>query len=208
MRFSPDGHHAYITDSGAVGALVVVELPSGRARRVLDGDKSTQPEKDVQVMTDGKVLRRPDGRGVEFSADSIALTKDGKYLYWKPLTGKTLYRIATEVLNAPHPAKDVAGRVERVGEAEPTDGMWIDRRGRLLLTAIQDNAVKVRQGDRDVMLVQDARLRWPDTFSEGPDGTIYVTSSHIQDMDWWKPGAPIALTTELWRIEEGGAKQP
>ena len=52
-------------------------------------------------------------------------------------------------------------------------------------------------------LVQDPQLRWPDTFSEGPDGTIYVTTSHIQDSADYKPGAPISLPTELWAIRSG-----
>jgi hypothetical protein len=48
--------------------------------------------------------------------------------------------------------------------------------------------------------VQDPRLRWPDTLSEGPNGTICVTASHIQDSVWFKPNAPAALTTELFRF--------
>ena len=207
VRFSPDGRHAYLTDSGAKGALVVADLQSGRARRVLDGHPSTQPEKGVVVRTDGQALRRPDGRGVEFAADSIALSPDGRHLYWKALTGRTLYRIATEALDNPRlSAMELESRIERVGESEPTDGLWIDKHGRLYLSAIEDNAVKVRDGGRDTTLVQDERLRWPDTFSEGPDGTVYVTSSHIQDMSWFKPENGPRLTTQLWRIEATGAR--
>ena len=44
----------------------------------------------------------------------------------------------------------------------------------------------------------DRRLRWPDTMAEGPDSTLYVTASHIQDSFWFKPGAPLALRTELF----------
>lgn len=164
--------------SGATGALLVVDLRTGKARRVLSGHPSTQPEKDVVVKTDGQALRRPDGRGVEFAADSLALSADGRTLYWKALTGRTLYRITTNALQNPRLSeKDLEARVERVAETEPTDGLWIDERGRLYLSAIEQDAVKVRDGDRITTLVQDKRLRWPDTFSEGPDGTIYVTSS-------------------------------
>jgi hypothetical protein len=95
----------------------------------------------------------------------------------------SLYRITTDALENPRLSeKDLEARVERVAETEPTDGLWIDGRGRLYLSAIEQDAVKVREGDRITTLVQDKRLRWPDTFSEGPDGTIYVTSSRIQDM--------------------------
>jgi sugar lactone lactonase YvrE len=99
--------------------------------------------------------------------------------------------------------RDLEARVERVAETEPTDGLWIDGHGRLYLSAIEQDAVKVRDGDRITTLVQDKRLRWPDTFSEGPDGTIYVTSSRIQDMSWFKPEAGPRLETQLWRIEPG-----
>jgi hypothetical protein len=37
VRFSPDGRHAYLTDAGAEGALVGVDLQNGTARRVLHG---------------------------------------------------------------------------------------------------------------------------------------------------------------------------
>jgi len=209
VRFSPDGRHAYLTDAGAKGALVVVNIQSGKARRVLDGHPSTQPERDVVVKTDGHELRRPDGRGVEFAADSIALSPDGRTLYWKALTGRTLYRIATDALENPRlSAKDVEARVERVAETEPTDGLWIDGRGRLYLSAIEQDAVKVLDGDGTTTLVQDKRLRWPDTFSEGPDGTIYVTSSRIQDMSWFKPANGPRLETQLWRIEPTQSGEP
>ena len=35
VRISPDGKTAYLTDSGAEGALIVVDLDSGSAKRVL-----------------------------------------------------------------------------------------------------------------------------------------------------------------------------
>jgi hypothetical protein len=50
-------------------------------------------------------------------------------------------------------------------------------------------------------LVQDARLRWPDTFSEGPDGAIYVTASHIQDMPWYRPENAPQVRTTLFRVD-------
>ncbi|HEX8602436.1 MAG TPA: L-dopachrome tautomerase-related protein, partial [Pseudoduganella sp.] len=66
VRFSPDGKWAYITDSGVRGAIVLVDLGTGEAKRLLDGDPSTQPKKGLVVKADGKPLRRPDGKGIEF----------------------------------------------------------------------------------------------------------------------------------------------
>jgi sugar lactone lactonase YvrE len=208
VRFSPDGRHAYITDSGVKGALVVVDLQSGKARRVLDGHPSTQAEKDVQVKADGQVLRRPDGRGVEFAADGIALAPDGRHLYWQAIKGKTLYRIATDTLeNAQASDRDIASKVETVGENGVADGLLITRRGdRMIVTAPEEDALKVRvlgtaPGSRPTLLVQDKQLRWPDSLAEGPDGMLYFTTSRIQDSATFKPDAPKSLPTQLWRMK-------
>jgi len=211
VRFSKDGKHAFLTDAGQRGALVVVELASGKARRVLDGHPSTQPEKGVVVRTDGRPLRYPDGRPVLFAADSIALSSDGAWLYWKPLTGTTLYRIQTAALTGRGLAgEDVSSQVQPYGKVGPTDGLWISRRGGtdsdiLFITSIEDNAIKARDlsqgpggGLRTVL--QDPRLRWPDTFSQGPDGSLYVTTSRIQDSAFFNRDAPLALPTQLWRL--------
>jgi sugar lactone lactonase YvrE len=169
----------------------------------------------VTVSYDGKPLRRPDGRGVEFAADGIALSKDGETLYWQAIKGKTLYSLPTDALTGWAAAsvvpdtltdKSLSSKVVKVGENGVADGLLIARRdGRMYVTSPQDNAVKVRDlaGGKDGLatLVQDPSLRWPDTFGEGPDGTIYVTTSHIQDSADYKPGAPLSLPTELWAIK-------
>ncbi|MDB5919279.1 MAG: hypothetical protein JWR40_3513 [Massilia sp.] len=210
IRFSRDGRFAFITDSGVRGAIVVVDLQAGTARRVLDGHPSTQPEKGVVVKADGKPLRRPDGRGVEFAADGIAISKDGQYLYWQAIKGVTLYRIPTRVLtDAGLSAAEVTAAVQPWGRNGVADGLLIARgTERMYVTAPEEDAVKVRDlaegpGATPRLLVQDKRLRWPDTFSEGPDGTMYVTTSRIQDSAFFKPDAPPALPTQLWRIRRG-----
>jgi sugar lactone lactonase YvrE len=208
VRFSMDGKYAFITDSGVKGALVVVEIESGTARRVLDGHPSTQMKKGLDVKADGHVLRRPDGRGVEFSADGIALSDDGQYLYWQAIKGEDLYRIRTEVLcNQGMRGEDVSAHVEPFGKNGVADGLLIAKgTNKMYITAVQENAIKMRDLDEGpqgspVIVAQDERLRWPDTFSQGPDGTIYVTASRIQDSAFFKPEAGRQLRTHLFRLE-------
>jgi sugar lactone lactonase YvrE len=203
LRVSPDGRTGYITDSGSRGAIIVVDLESGRAFRALDGHSSTQPEKDVTVRTDGRALVRPDGRAPMFAADGIALSNDGQTLYFQALTGRTLYAIDTAMLTRLEPHTDVGAAVRTVGTTCVADGMWISGADTLYLTSPTDNSVKRWNGRELEIVVQDVRLRWPDTMSEGPDGTLYVTASHIQDAAWFKPNAPIALPTELFSFKPG-----
>ncbi|WP_337269431.1 SMP-30/gluconolactonase/LRE family protein [Oryzifoliimicrobium ureilyticus] len=188
VRIAPDGAFAYFTDSGQPGGLVVLDLKSGKSWRVLSDDPSTQSEKDVVVQVDGKPLRRPDGRQPLFNADSIALSKDGKTLYWKALTGKTMYRISTEALQRANQDPSAA-RAEKYADTEPTDGLWIDDENRIYLSTMQNDGIKILGSDGKVVpLLQDSRLRWPDTFAQGPDGTMYITASHIQDSPWFHQG--------------------
>lgn len=208
VRFSPDGNTAYITDSGTRGAIIVIDLDSGEGFRALDGHKSTQVEPGVVVTVDGHPLRRPDKRQPAFAADGIALSRDGETLYWQALTGKTLYKVPTEKLTKNTDPAEIEKAVEEVGTTHVADGLWISRTGVLYITSPTDNAVTRWTGETTEPVVQDKRLRWPDTMSEGPDGTIYVTASHIQDTSWFKPLAPPAIKTALYAFspEDGGVQ--
>ena len=191
------------TDSGVRGALLVVDLLTGKPRRVLDGHPSTQVEPDVIVHADGQELRRPDNRKVKFSADGIALDRQGRFLYWQALTGKTLYRLPTNILTNPTvaPAR-LAAAVTKVGTTNVADGLWMDGKGNIWVTSPEEDALKLRAPDGTMQtVVQDKRLRWPDSLAEGPDGSIYVTSSHIQDMaQWHEKGSTLTEPYALWKV--------
>ncbi len=198
IRFSPDGGTGYITDSGTRGAIIVVNLTDGSAFRALDGHPSTQMEKDVTVTIAGKPLRRPDGRQPAFAADGIAISRDGKTLFFQALTGRTLYAIDTDRLRPGVSEADRAAAVRKVATTNVADGLWMSSRGVLYVTSPGDSSVKRVVGDHTETVVSDPRLRWPDTMSEGPDGRLYVTASHIQDTDWFVAGAPASVRTQLF----------
>ncbi|WFS03158.1 L-dopachrome tautomerase-related protein [Rhizobium tumorigenes] len=167
-----------------------MDLANGKAWRALSDDASTQADPTVVVQTDDKPLKRPDGRGPMFNVDGIALSPDGKLLYVQALTGKTLYRIDTSVLQNPGATpNEVASKVKKVATTEPSDGFWMDKSGRLFLSTMQSDSIKMLTADNKLETVlTDSRLRWPDTFSQGPDGAIYITASHIQDSPWFHTG--------------------
>ena len=198
IRFSPDGRTGYITDSGTRGAIIVVDLESGKGFRALDGHPSTQIDKAVKVLVDGKPLVRPDGRQPAFAADGIAISNDGRTLYWQALTGRTLYSIDTALFRPDVAEPQRAAAVRIVATTHVADGLWMSKAGVLYITSPTDNGITRLAGNRVVPVLTDKRLRWPDTFSEGPDGRIYVTASHIQDTNWFKPGAAPSIVTQLF----------
>ncbi len=203
VRFSPDGKHAYMTDSGAQGALVVLDTETGQGRRVLDGDGPARVDKSVKVVIGGKEIRTADGRGVEFAADSISIDPKGEYLYFQPLTAKALYRIPTAALDDASLTPDqVSAKVETVSPSEPNDGLWQDKTGRLYFTAVQKNAIETQEPGAKTrrLLVKDPRLVWPDTFAEGPDAALYVTNSAIQNSPRYNPHGWTERTFNLWKI--------
>ena len=90
---------AFITESG-MGAIIVVDLKTGKARRLLDGHKSTAPESDVKLIVDGKqLIDQQTKKPPQMASDGIALDITNGYLYYHALTGRTLYRIKTGDLN-------------------------------------------------------------------------------------------------------------
>jgi len=186
------------SDSGTRGAIIVVDLNGGKSFRALDGHPSTQIDKSVTVAIEGKPLVRPDGRQPAFASDGIAISNDGKTLYWQALTGKTLYSIATEKLRPDVSERERSGAVQTVATTAVADGLWMSKAGTLYITSPTDYSIRRLAGSGTEIVLTDKRLRWPDTFAEGPDGTIYVTASHIQDTQWFTPGAPPSILTELF----------
>lgn len=171
---------AYMTDSGP-GGIVVLNIKTGKAHRVLDGQPSVKPEQGVNISVNGKPVLGPDGKPPQFASDGIALSHNGDYLYWQALTGATLYRIRTKLLqNANDPSAAVSG-VEKVTRTFPVDGLWMDAQDRVYLSNINESAVYRWADGKMEKLASDPKLVWPDTFSQGADGTMYITASHISD---------------------------
>jgi sugar lactone lactonase YvrE len=188
VRIDLEGQHAFITDSG-LGAIVVVDLKSGKSRRVLDDHPSTKAEDWVKLIVDGRELLDEETRQPpRIHADGIALT--GGFLYYHALTGRTMYRIGIEQLkNAELPKTQLEAAVEKLGETPSPDGMLAGRDGSIYMAAFE---VKFDPATRKIsMIAQDHRLQWPDSMSWGPDGMLYVTASQIQNMprfNWGQSG--------------------
>ncbi len=140
IRFDDARQTAYITDSGH-GGIIVVDLKTGAAHRALDGHPSVMVEPGVRVVVDGKELLQ-NGKPPQFNADGIALSPDCEYLYYKPVTADTLYRVKTSALREAKASPDAAAAaVETVAKTFPTDGLWMDASGDLYLSDVAHDAV-------------------------------------------------------------------
>ena len=171
---------AYLSDPKRA-AIVVLDLKTGKSRTVLEGDKSTLADPKFILKLDGKEVRDDKDKPFSSNVNGIALTTDFTYFYFRPITQPTLYRIATEHLRNPAlSAAALASKVEVVAETGVSHGMMADSKGNVYLTDSPAKAVRYATPDRALKtLAKDSRFSWPDSFSVGPDGYLYMTDAQI-----------------------------
>jgi sugar lactone lactonase YvrE len=188
---------AFITDSSQKGqnGIIVVDLGSGKSWRRLNGHPSVLPEANFKPMVEGKELAvRMPGQPPEpltLGSDGIAISADGKQLYYCPLASTHLYSVSTDTLvDQSKSEQDVAGTVRDLGDRGfASDGLETDSRNRVYLTDYVHAAVMLRNPDgRMETLVRDPRLIWPDTLSLGRDGYLYLSVNQLDRQDRFQEG--------------------
>jgi sugar lactone lactonase YvrE len=181
VRVDTATNFAYITNSSE-GGIVVVDLTTGKMRQVLQGNPSVISSPFYHLTFDGKELKYDYGQPLKFNSDGIALTPNGQYIYYKPLTDDRLYRIATKYLrNFSLSSDQLASHVQFMGHYTTTDGMIFDKKGNLYLGDLEHNRiVRITTDGTLHQVVKDPRLIWPDSYSISPDGYLYVSCSQIQ----------------------------
>ena len=172
VRIDTASETAFITDSG-LGAIVVVDLETGSARRLLDGHPSTKAEQ-TSVTIDGRPIP------LVVNADGIALDQAGGWLYYQALTGRTMYRVpVAALLDTGQSAGELERKVERFAKSGVSDGLLYGPEG-VYVSSVEDGAIKVVGADGSVKtLVRDPRIVWPDSFALGPYGAVWFTTSQI-----------------------------
>jgi len=179
VRIDTDLNYAYITDSG-LGAIIVTDLSTGKSHRILSEHPSTKSE-NIVLSIDGKEWLHPNGQKPQIHSDGIALDATGEYLYYQALTGRTMYRIKTKHLrDTSLSAIDLGNKIETVGTTGASDGIVFDSKGILYLTSIEMNSIRrLTKSGKVETVIQDTRLKWPDSFSISKGGYIYMTTSQL-----------------------------
>jgi sugar lactone lactonase YvrE len=172
---------AFMSDSG-LGAIVVLDLTTGKVRRLLENHASTKAEPNVEPVIGGRPWKfSSDNTTPQVHSDGIAIDPKREYVYYKALVGRTLYRVPISALLDESLSPEALGNlVERVAVTEPTDGLEFDAQGNLYLTALEENAIKVLRPDgRLEYFARAADFMWPDTITMSHDGDLLFSASQF-----------------------------
>jgi sugar lactone lactonase YvrE len=202
VRVDANGGFAYLTNSSE-GGIVIVNLNTGVSRQVLQGNFSVIADQSYILKIDGQQVNKS---GAPFTAnsDGLALSPDGSYLYYKPLSDPELYRVETaSLLDTTLPATVLAARVEDLGTYTTTDGMIFDAQGNLYMGDLeQHRIVKIDPNLKMSVLIQDDRLIWPDSYTISTDGYLYMSTSQINKEPDFNGGADKRTTPyAIYRVK-------
>jgi sugar lactone lactonase YvrE len=189
---SPDGKRIYIAESSPIAqtpAIIVYDVEAKTSRRLLDRHPSVLP-KNYVLNAAGRDMIVLGVYTLRIGVDSIALDRRGEWLYYAPVNGDRMFRVPTAALDDPKLAPGaLAAKVEDYGPKTISDGLSSDDAGNVWVTDPEHSAVLTLGPDRKLTtVIKDAKLRWPDGLSFGPDGWLYVTCSSLQHVLFVPPG--------------------
>jgi sugar lactone lactonase YvrE len=179
------GDNAYLTDAGVPG-IIVLNLRTGKARRVLDHDPSTTAHRPLRVS--GAVLLN-EGKEMYIHADQLEVSPDGKWFYYQPACGP-MFRIETRYLDMPKlSAKEVSRHAQLWAETPSTGGTVIDADGNIYLSDLNTRTIyKFTPDGKKTVLLHDERLDWVDAMWIDRQGNLWMPAAQIDQMAVFQKG--------------------
>ncbi|KAJ8091182.1 hypothetical protein PM082_004158 [Marasmius tenuissimus] len=171
---------AYIADSGAHG-LIVVDLGTGESWRHLDQLGPVNPTSHFLPVLFGTPTYQSSKLRPAFhwetvaggGIDGIAISADGRFIYFTPIASRDLYRVETAPLRV-NPANDpfatirAAQSIQYLGQmGGAADGLETDDTGLIYLSQPEHNSINTFNPATGAvkLFVRDPRMAWPDTLS-------------------------------------------
>ncbi|KAI0009054.1 major royal jelly protein [Xylariaceae sp. FL0662B] len=182
IRFNPATGKAYFTDAGAP-ALIVLDLATGNALRVLNNHQSTSAY--MPQSAEGALLRGPyPSQGFAYVyADQLEVSPDGKFLYYQPASGG-MSRIETgyldDALYNSSLAETLPQYVEPYVLTPPTGGTAMDAQGNIWSSDVNRQSIlKTAPNGTSSVIVQDPRLLWIDAMWIDTHGKLWMPAAQL-----------------------------
>jgi len=186
FQISNDGRFIIISDASLLAkrpALIIYDLVNKSARRVLEQHKSVLAG-DFEPIVQGKKMTMFGLFTINPGVDGLVLDHKNEFLYYASVSSEQLYRVPfSALINTTLSTSQLAMQVEEVGEKTMTDGMIMDATGNVYFSDLENSAIVRRspEGKLDTLL-KSVSIRWPDGFSNGPEGQIYFTCSSLHQV--------------------------
>ncbi|KAF2100238.1 major royal jelly protein [Rhizodiscina lignyota] len=163
VRFHDAAGKAYLTDAGSP-ALIVLDLASGDAIRVLENDVSTSAS--MPTSGEGVLMGNINGGLQYIYADQLEVSPDGKWFYYQPASGG-MHKIETKYLNNAFYNSSLAGILSQYvvphALTPSTGGTAIDAEGNIYDSDTDRQAImKIAPNGTMTTLIRDSRLLWVD----------------------------------------------
>lgn len=166
-------------------AFVIVDLETGKSRRVLEGNRALMsPEYKLVINGSTMGAKREDGSKdpLYLGLNPIAIDGDNEWVYFGTVNGSKIYRIPASVLADDKATAEVqSAAIEFYSKKRPSDGMVMGSDGYIYVGDLEKNAVAVsKKGEYRIIAQDEKLLDWADGFSiDKKNGYIYATQNQL-----------------------------
>ncbi len=186
IRVTADGKHVILPNPG----LFRFTTPSVVVYSVLDHTFYSIESKQPCLSPEDWIIQTPYGPDrlvwglINFAVgiDGIEISEDQKWLYIASMTHSRLCRAPMSVvLNSSTSSEAFDRSVEDLGQKPMSDGIAIDKNGRVILTDVEHGGIMAfnPMTKRLSKLGRSKDIVWPDGVVVGGDGDVYFTDSSI-----------------------------
>ena len=201
---------AFITDSGAKApnGIIVVDLATGQSWRRLGGHPSVKTDDSFTAIVEGQPLleRMPGTKPKKpgFASDGIAISNDGKRLFYCPVQSRHLFSVSVDALaDRSKSNAQVASTVRDLGIKGVSDGLETDRQGRIYFG--DEERALMRRGRPSgpyATIARVAPMYWLDTLSVATNGYLYFTANELQRQGRFHFGKDLRVKPyKLYRVK-------
>lgn len=166
-------------------AFVVVDLETGKSRRVLEAEPALMSP-DYPVVINGSTMgaKREDGSNepLYLGVNPITIDGENEWVYFGTVNGSKIYRIPALILaDDKATVEQQSAAIEFYSEKRPSDGMVMAPDGYIYVGDVENNAVAVSRKGEYRIIAQDTKLLdWADGFSvDKKNGYVYATQNQL-----------------------------